>query len=100
MRLMLNRDRTVRVIVLMLLLLLASGCAARKAFKNGEKEARRENHDRAILSYSKAAALDPGNTRYNVSLSRAKVNAAHEHFQRGKRYLAAKQLEKWKTDLD
>ena len=48
---------------------LSGGCAAQKAFHTAEEEGRRENWDRAVLSYSKAVALDPGNTRYNVALT-------------------------------
>jgi general secretion pathway protein D len=80
-------------VALLLALAVLSGCAARQAFKSGQREARRQNFDRAILDYSKAMALDPGNARYSVALARAKVNSSHEHFQRGKRLLAAEQLE-------
>ena len=44
-----------------------SGCTAQKAFHTAEQESRRENWDQAVLQYSKAAALDPGNSRYSAS---------------------------------
>jgi general secretion pathway protein D len=80
-------------VTLALLVAVLTGCAAQKAFKSGQRDARRENYDRAILSFSKAVALDPANARYGVALARAKVNSSHQHFQRGKRLLAAEQLE-------
>jgi general secretion pathway protein D len=76
-----------------LVLAVLPGCAAQKAFKAGQREARRQNYDLAVLSYSKAAAMDPANARYTVALARAKVNSSHQHFQRGKRLLAADQYE-------
>jgi general secretion pathway protein D len=79
--------------VLALVVAVFTGCAAQKAFKNGQRDAQRQNYDRAILAFSKAVALDPGNARYSVALARAKVNSSHQHFQRGKRLLAAEQLE-------
>jgi len=85
--------RLIRFVALTLLVALLTGCAAQKAFRVGQREAQRENYDRAILKFSKAVALDPGNARYSVALARAKVNSSHQHFQRGKRLLAAEQLE-------
>ncbi len=75
------------------LLLLLSGCAAQKAYRKAEKESRRDNWDQAVLEYSKAKALDPGNARYDVALERAKLKSSAQHFEKGKRYLAANQLE-------
>jgi general secretion pathway protein D len=89
----LSRQTLRRGATIILLLVLLPGCAARQAFKSGQKEMRRQNYDRAILGYSKAMALDPGNERYTVALARAKVNSSHDHFQRGRRYQAAGQLE-------
>ena len=88
-----GKRRAVLCAGLLLALVLVPGCAAHRAFDSGQKEMRRENWDKAILDYSKALALDPGNTRYSVGLARAKVSSASEHFQRGKRYLAAQQYE-------
>jgi general secretion pathway protein D len=75
------------------LVVLAAGCAAQRAYRRAEVESRRENWDQAVLGYSKALALDPGNTRYGVALERAKLKASAQHFEKGKRYAAAAQWE-------
>jgi general secretion pathway protein D len=70
---------------------VSSGCAAHKAFSTAEAESRRENWDQAVLQYSKAAALDPGNSRYDIALTRAKLKASAQHFEKAKRYAKAAQ---------
>jgi len=80
-----------RAPLFLLTVLLLSGCVAQKSFRRAEQEARRENWDKAVIEYSKAIAEDPGNTRYKISLERAKLKASAQHFQTGKRYAAAAQ---------
>jgi len=82
-----------RPAAIVLSLALLAGCAAKQAYKSGEREMKRKNYDQAVLDYSKAVALAPGNTRFEVALARAKVGSSHEHFQKGKRYAEAGQLE-------
>ncbi len=77
--------------VLAFLLLMSAGCAAQKAFRTAEKEANRENWDQAVLQYSKARAMDPGNERYDIALTRAKLKASAQHFEKAKRYGKAAQ---------
>ncbi len=84
---------------LLLLLLLSAACASSAAFHEGEKFAAAENWDQAVLAFSKAVAQDPGNTQYKVSLARARLRASQDHFDRGKRYLAAGQLEPAMAEL-
>jgi general secretion pathway protein D len=72
-------------------LLLPAGCAAQKAFQTAEQESRRENWDQAVLQYSKATALDPGNSRYDIALTRAKLKASAQHFEKAKRYAKSAQ---------
>ena len=89
---MLNR-RSVRIVALVLVAIVAAGCAAQKAYNRAEKEGRRENWDKAVLEYSRALSLDPGNARYGVALERAKLKSSADHFERGKRYASASQWE-------
>jgi len=70
---------------------LLTGCAASKAFHQAETEARRDNWDQAVLAYSKAMALDPGNARYEIAVARAKIKASAQHFEKGKRYAQSAQ---------
>jgi general secretion pathway protein D len=72
-------------------LLLSAGCAAQQAFRTAEQESRRENWDQAVLQYSKASALDPGNSRYDIALTRAKLKASAQHFEKAKRYARSAQ---------
>jgi general secretion pathway protein D len=71
--------------------LVLSGCAAQSAFHTAEQESRRENWDQAVLQYSKAAALDPGNSRYDIALTRAKLKASAQHFAKAKLYAKSAQ---------
>lgn len=83
--------RRMRGAAAVLAMVLAAGCAAQRAYRDAEVSAQRENWDRAVLGYSKALALDPGNTRYSVALERAKLKASAQHFEKGKRYATSGQ---------
>jgi len=72
---------------------LLAGCAASSAYRHGEKDGRRGEWDSAVMNFSKALALDPGNTRYSVSLERAKLKSSAQHFEKGKRYAMGQQWE-------
>ncbi len=85
-------SKATALMVACLVLGLLTGCAAQKVFRRAEKESKRENWDQAVLDYSKAKSLDPGNVRYGVALERAKLKSSALHFQKGKRYMAANQF--------
>ena len=85
--------RAARAAVIVLACALLAGCAARRAYEKGETEMRRQSWDQAVLAYSKAVALNPGNTRFSVALARAKLKASTEHFEKGKRYFESGQLD-------
>jgi general secretion pathway protein D len=76
-----------------LLLALSIGCAAQKAYSRAEREMRRENYDKAVLEYSKALAMEPGNTRYAIGFERAKLRGSTRHFMKAQRYHQANQFE-------
>ena len=73
-------------------LALSIGCAAQKAYNRAEREMRRENYDKAVLDYSKALAMEPGNTRYSVGFERAKLKGSARHFVKAQRYHRAGQF--------
>ncbi|HKQ63165.1 MAG TPA: secretin N-terminal domain-containing protein, partial [Candidatus Polarisedimenticolaceae bacterium] len=87
------RERTWRVVWVLLAVVWLAGCAARSAYDKAQTDMRRERYDEAVLRYSKALALDPGNMRYKVSLERAKLKAAGQHFDKGKRFANSAQWE-------
>ena len=86
-------QRIARGVTLVLVLVALVGCAANQSYTKAERDMKRQNFDRAVLLYSKAVALDPGNTRYAVALERAKLKASAEHFVKGKRFAHAEQWE-------
>ncbi len=75
------------------LLALTIGCAAQKAYNRAEREMRRENYDAAVLEYSKALAMEPGNTRYSIGFERAKLKGSIRHFAKAQRYHQANQFD-------
>jgi len=96
-----ERSRTItRTILLAAVLAILSGCVSQTAFRQAEQAAKREDWDGAVLGYSKALGLDPGNDRYGAALLRAKLRASAVHFERGKRYLQSQQLELAITELE
>jgi general secretion pathway protein D len=76
-----------------------AACAAGVSYRRGEQAAAAENWDQAVLAYSKALARSPGNTRYKVALARARLKASQSHFERGKKYLEAGQVEAAMAEL-
>ncbi|MFN2386787.1 MAG: secretin N-terminal domain-containing protein [Thermoanaerobaculia bacterium] len=69
-----------------LLLTLTLGCSGSRAFRDAREEEVRQHWDLAVLKYSRAVDLDPTNSRYKVSLQRAKIRASQFHFEKGKLY--------------
>jgi general secretion pathway protein D len=62
------------------------GCSGSRAFRDAREEEMRQHWDLAVLKYSRALDLDPSNSRYKVSLQRAKIRASQFHFEKGKLY--------------
>jgi tetratricopeptide (TPR) repeat protein len=75
----------------LLLLLAATGCSGSRAFRDAREEETLGHWDLAVLKYSRALDMDPTNTRYKISLSRAKIKASRFHFEKGKLYRSAGQ---------
>jgi len=55
----------------LVLALMAGGCAAGKAFRQGDTAMRAGNLDEAVAEYRKAAQDAPNNATYKISLQRA-----------------------------
>ena len=68
-------ERWIRCAALLLVVCTIAGCAAKQAFREGERRMRRQDYDQAVLDYSRAVALKPSNSRYSVALSRAKLRS-------------------------
>jgi general secretion pathway protein D len=74
-----------RLILPVVLLLLAAGCATSSAFRAGEKAERLQDYDRAVLEYQRAVKGAPDNVQYRRSLERARMRAAMDHTNMGRR---------------
>ncbi len=70
---------------LLLLGLLASGCAAPKAYRVGEAAERRDDFDQAVVAYTQALASAPDNVEIATALRRARVRGSAAHLTRGRR---------------
>jgi general secretion pathway protein D len=87
-------------ILALLALLAASGCTGSLAFRDAREEETLGHWDLAVLKYSRALDLDPTNTRYKISLARARIRASRFHFERGKLYRSAGQPEMAVVELE
>ena len=69
---------------LLVLALLASGCAASRAFRHGQEAARAADWDSAIKFFTKAVQENPENGEYRIHLRRAQDEAYHAHSERAR----------------
>src|SRR5687767_13368908 len=68
-----------RLIAMVTLTVLVSGCAAGRAFRRGEDASRSGNWDQAVAEYTKAVQADPDKPEYKIQLQRAMQSAAQAH---------------------
>jgi len=80
--------RLLQTALLLAVAVAASGCAGAAALRAGRQAERIEDHDRAVVEYTKALRAQPGNRNVRLVLERARLRAADAHFARG-RALAA-----------
>jgi general secretion pathway protein D len=73
--------------------LVAGGCAAATANRRGGEAERRQDYDQAVVEYTKAVRLHPDDTEARLGLERARLRAATDHFQRGRRLAATGKLD-------
>ena len=78
---------------LLLLCVLAAGCAASAAARHGRDAEHRQDYDRAVVEYTKALRLRPDDADARLGLERAKLRASEDHFQRGRRLAATGKLD-------
>ncbi|HLN57080.1 MAG TPA: hypothetical protein VK416_00870, partial [Thermoanaerobaculia bacterium] len=91
--------KSLRILAL-LSLLLATACAGSRAYQEASDEEARGHWDLAVLKYSHALELDPGNTHYKIALQRAKLKASQVHFEKGKLYRTSGQPELAVVELE
>ena len=70
--------------VLLILALLASGCAASRAFRRGQDALRASDWDAAVTYFTKAVQASPDNGEYKINLRRAQEEASRMHLEKAK----------------
>lgn len=73
--------------------LVAAGCAAGKAFRQGNVAMRTGDLDQAVEYYRTAVSASPDNPNYKIALQRAQLAASRAHFDRAKDFEEKNQLE-------
>ena len=73
--------------IVLVLAILSAGCAAGRAFQNGQTAARGSDWDAAVEYYRMAVREAPDRPEYRIALERAMRNASRVHFA------AARELE-------
>ena len=84
---------TAIVLITTFLVLAVSGCATTSAMRDARRAERRQNHDRAIVEYSKVLRLNPEDKEARIGLARAKHRASLAHFTRARRLTAKNELD-------
>ena len=73
-----------RLIAVITLTVMVSGCAASRAFRRGEDASRNGNWDLAVTEYTEAVQADPDKPKYKIQLERAMQSAAQAHISRAR----------------
>jgi len=79
--------------VLLALALVAGGCAAAQAFRQGDSAMRAGKLDEAVAAYRKAVQAAPDNSNYKIALSRAMQAASRAHLEKAREFERQDQLE-------
>ncbi len=82
-----------RLGLLLAIVAMAAGCAAGKAFRQGEAAIKSGDLDQAVAYYRTASQAAPDNPNYKIALERAQLAASRAHFDRAKSYEEQDQLE-------
>jgi general secretion pathway protein D len=77
---------------LCILPLMLAGCATSGLVQRGRHAEQAQDYDQAVVEYTKALRLKPGDPAIRMALERAKLRAAEFHYNRG-RLLAAGKLD-------
>ena len=77
----------------LLLTLVSAGCAASSASRRGHDAEFRQDYDTAVVEYTKALRLNPGDAGARDGLQRAKARASEDHLQRARRLAAIGKLD-------
>ena len=87
------RHSYARLAAVLLLVTLAVGCAAGRAFRRGETAARVGDWDTAVEQYRRAVQEDPKSAAYRIALERAMITASQTHLDQARVFEARGQLD-------
>ena len=73
-----------RLILLLVIAVMVSGCAAGRSFRKGRDASRAGDWDTAVRHYTEALQANPDNAEYKIELERATQNAARDHISRAR----------------
>jgi type II secretory pathway component GspD/PulD (secretin) len=73
-----------RLVAVVMLAVMVTGCAAGRAFRRGQDAARTGDWDLAVVEYTKAVQANPDKAEYKIQLERAMQTAAQEHISRAR----------------
>jgi general secretion pathway protein D len=82
-----------RLIAVLTLVVLVSGCAASRAFRRGQDAARNGDWDLAVTEYTRAVQANPDKPEYKIQLERAMQSAAQTHISRARDFEAKDNLD-------
>src|SRR5262245_5353244 len=87
------RHAYVKIAALIVIVSLAAGCAAGRAFGRGDDAARAGDWETAVDHYRRAVQKDPNNAEYRIALERAMISASQLHLDAARVAEARNQLD-------
>ena len=78
---------------------LFAGCATTTSVRTAQLAEQQQDYDRAVVEYTRVLRADPDNKEARLLLDRAKLRAALDHFNRGRRLSSAGKLEESLVEL-
>jgi len=78
---------------------LLAGCASAAALRTAQVAEQQQDYDRAVVEYTKILRANPNHKEARLSLERAKLRAALDHFNRGRRLSSTGKLEEALIEL-
>ena len=82
-----------RLLVLIVLAVMVSGCAAGRAFRKGQEAARAGDWDTAVTHFTTAVQENPTRAEFKIALERAMQSASREHISRARELEEKDQLD-------
>jgi general secretion pathway protein D len=76
-----------------------AGCATSSSLRAGQRAELAQDHDQAIVEYTKALRANPNDREARLGLDRAKLRSAQDHFSRGRRFSAGGRLDEALVEL-